>query len=220
MLFFNLHTHSFTNQSTVIELVNQYPWEFNEILPVYSIGIHPWYINEQRLTADLAFIKIKLQDTNCLALGECGLDKKIDIAMPIQEDVFEKQLLLAQEYNKPVVLHCVAAYDELIAIKNRLKITVPIIIHGFSKSEQLAKQLINNDFYLSFGKHLLRNPGLEKVFLSVPNDRIFLETDTSTENIQEVYAMAAKYYSCTIEEMQQLTSNNFELVFKTSLSRI
>ncbi len=56
MIFFNLHTHKGTNQANVIELVNQYPQEFDAKIPFYSIGIHPWYIKEERLEADLAII--------------------------------------------------------------------------------------------------------------------------------------------------------------------
>jgi TatD DNase family protein len=136
--------------------------------------------------------------------------------MELQQTVFEKQLALAQEYNKPIVIHCVAAFDELIATKKRLQITVPIIIHGFSKNPQLAKQLIDNGFYLSFGKYLLRNPELETVFKTIPEDRFFLETDTIAESLEEVYALAAKYKNCTITELQQIIENNFQQVFKTS----
>jgi TatD DNase family protein len=213
MKFFNLHTHQFTNQATVLELVNQYPKEFDATLPFYSIGIHPWYIEEERLESDLQIIESKLQEPNCLAVGECGLDKRIEIPLYLQQLVFEKQLVLAQKYNKPVVIHCVAAFQEVIAIKKRLKITVPMIIHGFSKNKQVAKELIDNGFYISFGKYLLRNPELEVVFQSIPNDRLFLETDTVAESIEEVYALASKYKNIAIEELQVLLNNNFKQVF-------
>jgi TatD DNase family protein len=213
MKFFNLHTHKFTNQETVLELVNQYPQEFDSEIRYYSIGIHPWYIDEQRLEADLEIIVSKLEEPNCLALGECGLDKRIEIPLELQQIVFERQLLLAQKLNKPVVIHCVAAFQEVIATKKRLKITVPMIIHGFSKNKQVAKELTDNGFYISFGKYLLRNPELETVFLSIPNDRFFLETDTVEEGIEEVYALAAKYKNNSIEELQIILNNNFKQVF-------
>jgi TatD DNase family protein len=217
MQFLNLHTHKFTNQDTVLELVNQYPQEFDTAIPFYSIGIHPWYIDEQRLEADLRMIESKLQEPNCFALGECGLDKRIEIPLELQQMVFEKQLLLAQHYKKPVVIHCVAAFQEVIVIKKRLKITVPMIIHGFSKNKQVAKELIDNGFYISFGKYLLRNPDLEIVFVNIPNDRFFLETDTLEEGIEEVYALAAKYKKWRIDELQQQIKSNFAAVFKKQL---
>lgn len=215
MQYFNLHTHKFTNNPNVLELVNQYPWEFDDSIPQYSIGIHPWYIDENRLENDLKTIEEKLQLNECLALGECGLDKRIDIPMELQISVFERQIALAEKYQKPLVLHLVAAFHELTEIKNRLKISVPIIIHGFSKNEQLAKQLIDNGFYLSFGKYLLRNPELKSVFQSVPNDKFFLETDTIDETLEEVYQLASEYKNCNLEEIQTITTANFNKVFKS-----
>ena len=213
MKFYNLHTHTATQQENVVELVNQYPHEFDATIPVYSIGIHPWFIVEERIEADLEIIESKLQEKNCLAVGESGLDKRIAIPIELQQVVFEKQLLLAQHYNKPVVLHCVAAFDELIATKKKLNITVPMIVHGFSKSEQRAKQLLANGFYISFGKYLLLNQELEAVFKSVPDDKIFLETDTISENIAAVYELAAKYKGISMLEMQELIKHNFHKVF-------
>ena len=217
MQFFNLHTHKFTNNPTVLELVNQYPWEFDASIPQYSVGIHPWYIDKKRLESDLKMIEEKLQLKECLAIGECGLDKRIEIPMPLQIEVFEKQIVLAEKYHKPLVLHLVAAFDELIAIKKRMKITVPIIIHGFSKNQQVAKQLIDNGFYISFGKYLLRNPEMKSVFQSIPNDRFFLETDTIEESLQEVYTLAAKYKNITIEDLIEIVNSNFKKVFKFNI---
>ncbi len=214
MQFFNLHTHKFTNQPDVLELVNQYPQEFDADIPFYSIGIHPWYIDENRLQKDLEIIESKLNKKNCLALGECGLDKRIEIPLDLQQSVFEKQLILAEKYQKPVVIHCVVAFQEVIEIKKRLNISVPMIIHGFSKNEQVAKQLVDNGFYISFGKYLLRNPELESVFKSIPNNRFFLETDTIEEGIREVYTLAAKYKELELNELQEVINNNYNTVFK------
>ena len=214
MEFFNLHTHKWTNQPNLLELVNQYPQEFDPTIPYYSIGIHPWFIVKERIEIDLAIIESKLQEANCLAVGECGLDKRIEISMELQQMVFEKQLLLAQKYRKPVVIHCVAAFQELITIKKKLNISVPMLIHGFSKNIQVAKQLVDNGFYISFGKYLLLNPELEAVFKSVPNYRFFLETDTVEEGIEAVYELAAKYKEISVKKIQEMVNNNFLEVFK------
>ena len=211
--FINLHTHKFSNLSDVIDVVNQYPWEFNASIPNYSIGIHPWYIDENRLESDLEIIKEKLQFNECLALGECGLDKRIEIPLDLQISVFKKQLEIVKQTNKPIVLHCVAAYDEVIAIKKEMKIENPMIIHGFSKNEQVAKSLLNNGFYLSFGKYLLRNPDLEKVFTFAPENQILLETDTIEESIYQVYEKAASIKGISVEEMKTIVFTNFSRIF-------
>lgn len=220
MQFFNLHTHNFTNSTEILELVNQYPSEFDEKISFYSIGIHPWKIEKNKIDAELAFIKSKLQLENCLAIGECGLDKRIETPLDLQISIFEKQLQLAEKFKKPVVIHCVAAFQEVIEIKKRLAISVPMLIHGFSKNEQVVRQLVDNGFYLSFGKYLLRNPELESVFRNVPNNRFFLETDTIEEGIYEVYALAAKYKNLNLKELQFIIENNFQTVFKNNLNLI
>jgi len=213
MQYFNLHTHTFTNHPQTLELVNQYPWTFDNTIPYYSIGIHPWYINEQRLQNDLRIIQEKIQLKNCLALGECGLDKRIDISLALQQSVFQQHINLAETFRKPLILHLVAAFDELIAIKKSQSISVPIVIHGFSKNKQLAKQLLDQGFYLSFGKYLLRNPELKTVFQFVPDDSFFLETDTIEEPLQKVYEIAANYKKISMYDLQEQINQNFKKVF-------
>lgn len=207
---FNIHTHKSTHQEDVLEIVNQYPNDFDATAKYFSIGIHPWYIDLDNLDEHLQIIETKLQQKNCLALGECGLDKRIETPLDIQMEVFEKQLLLAIKYQKPVVLHCVSAYQEVIEIKKRLKIEVPMVIHGFSKNWQVAKSLLDNGFYLSFGKYLLRNPELSAIFEQVPENRFFLETDTIEENITNVYIKAA---SVKNKDVEQIIEDNFKVVF-------
>ncbi|QBN18028.1 TatD family hydrolase [Flavobacterium nackdongense] len=214
MKYFNLHTHQFTNQPDVLELVNQYPQEFDGAIPFYSIGIHPLYIDENRLESDFKIVDEKLALTECLALGECGLDKRSETPFKVQLSVFERQLALAEKHQKPVVIHCVAAFQELIEIKKRLKISVPMVVHGFSKKIELVKQLIDNGFYLSFGKNLLRNLELESVFVSIPNYRFLLETDMVEEGIRAVYALAAKYKGLELSELQEIVNKNYKTVFE------
>ncbi len=218
MYYFNFHTHQTFNKPNILELVNQYPHEFDIAIKYYSIGIHPWHIEESRIENDLKIIEEKLQLDNCLAIGECGLDKRIETPLAIQIKVFESQLVFAQKYSKPVVVHCVAAFQEVVEIKKRLNITVPMIIHGFSKNVQVVQSLINSGFYISFGKYLLRNPELETVFKTVPNDKFFLETDTINEGIETVYGLASKYKNISRSALNEIIDENFQSVFKNKLS--
>lgn len=198
---YNIHTHHYSNREDVIELVNQYPKEIDLSLPNFTVGIHPWYIDFDNLTQDLQIIEKTLQLQNCKALGECGLDKRIKIPISEQILVFKEQLLLAEKYKKTVILHCVSAYQEVIEIKKQLKISVPMIIHGFSKNFQVAQSLYKNGIYLSFGKYLLRNPELSKVLKQVPTEFIFLETDIIEETIDQVYAKATSVLETDVEKI-------------------
>jgi TatD DNase family protein len=98
-----------------------------------------------------------------------------------------------------------------------LKVKVPMIIHGFSKNEQVAKQIIDNGFYISFGKYLMQKPELKSVFQSIPNDRFFLETDTITEPLTEVYQLAADYKNIKLTEIIETVKTNFTTVFKSNI---
>lgn len=207
---YNLHTHHFSNSEDVVEVVNQYPHQLNTNFPYISMGIHPWYIKEERWKNELQIIEKNIHLPQIIAIGECGLDKRIDIPLDMQKKVFVAQLFLAEKYKKPVVLHCVAAYQEVIEIKKELKITVPLIIHGFSKNIQVAKSLLDQGFYLSFGKYLLRNPELSGVLAKMPMDRIFLETDMMEESILDVYNRAEEILGFSIETQIE---QNFNQVF-------
>lgn len=213
-MLYNLHTHSCSGSGNILDIVNVYPYEEEDGIPYFSTGIHPWYIDDEKLEEHFAIIENRLKLPNCLAIGECGLDKRIETPLEIQISVFEKQLVLAKQYQKPVILHLVAAFQELIEIKNKMEPGVPMIVHGFSKNAQVAKQLLNNGFYLSFGKYLLRNPELSEVFAQVPEDRFFLETDTIGEGLEQVYEKAALTRNMSIHEIENIVSINFKSIFK------
>lgn len=206
----NIHTHHITGQKGIVEIVNQYPTTLDNTLSAYSVGIHPWYINEECIEEELALLEQQIQGVNCLAIGECGIDKKINISLNVQIDVFKKQLLLAEKYKKAVILHVVSAYQEVIAIKKELNITVPLIIHGFNKKQQVAESLWKNGFYLSFGKHLIYNEALRDTFVQVPREQIFLETDDVEEiTIAEVYEVAEQLD----KDIERQIEKNYKTVF-------
>ena len=212
--FFNLHTHNLSTNPDERALVNQYPLEFDASIPLCSVGIHPWYINEETLEQELALLEHYIKLPQVAAVGECGLDKRIAVPFAIQQQVFEAQLHLAQQIQKPVIIHCVAAFQELIATIKKSKITVPIIIHGFSKNNTLAQQLLQQGYYLSFGKYLFQQPELAEVLAKVPQDRFFLETDTMETGIEAVYALAAECKKMSVDQLKSTLYCTFVSVFK------
>lgn len=213
MIYYNLHTHSDPEDDTIVAVVNVYPKDYPSKSKYFSIGIHPWYIDQENLESELEIIEKALQDPNCLAIGECGIDKKIETDIEIQTQIFERQLLLAEKYQMPVILHIVAAYDELIALKNDLNITVPLIIHGFAKSPEMAQQLESHGIFLSFGKYLMRNPDLGNSLTTVADDTFLLETDTSEDTIQDVYEKAAEAKNIPLSELHSIIERNFARIF-------
>ena len=215
MKLINLHTHKNIISEAEIHIVNQYPIQFEQNIQTFSVGIHPWKIHSVDVTEELKIIESKLSLNHCLAIGECGLDKRIETPIDVQGQVFTKQLLLAQKHQKPVIIHCVAAFDELLAIKNKLEITVPLVIHGFSKNQQVAAQLIKNGFYLSIGKYFMQNDDFSKVLQTIPLNKLFFETDSSDFLIFEIYQKASKTLAISLQDLTQKIYTNFKTVFAT-----
>src|SRR5690554_3989208 len=123
-MYYDIHTHHFTNRAHVVELVNQYPDEPLYDYPAFSIGIHPWRFDVNNLNKELRLMEELLLSPNCKAVGECGLDKRIDTPLEAQKKILIPQLLLANKYKKPVLLHCVAAFQEIIQIKKELNLEI------------------------------------------------------------------------------------------------
>lgn len=209
-MYYNIHTHHFSHNAEVVELVNQYPRQADTSVPDFTVGIHPWYIEEEHMAEDLMLMEQFISLQNCRAVGECGLDKRIETSIQVQEKALVPQLLLAEKYKKPVILHCVAAYQEIIELQKQLQLTVPMIVHGFSKNAQVAESLWKNGFYLSFGKYLLLNPQLGEVLKTVPLQQLFLETDTMEQSIFEVYGKAESILNRNLEHVIE---ENYNKVF-------
>lgn len=209
---FNLHTHQSQNEQHT-EIVNVYPWEFHQNNQYLSIGIHPWYIANDQIDLHLKIMEEQMNNPKFIAIGECGLDKRITIPFELQVEVFSKQLLMAEHYKKPVIIHCVHAYQEVMALKKSLKISIPMVLHGYSKGLQLADELINKGFYLSFGKYLILNDELAEVLKNIPSDKFFLETDNSQFTLKEVYQKASVILNLNENKLAEMQIKNFENVF-------
>jgi TatD DNase family protein len=218
MRFINLHTHFIQTDGSLFVLNNRYRYSQKiETVTPFSIGIHPWDIELLSPFSLEDFEKIIIHP-NCLAIGECGLDKLISTSLEIQKQLFEKQLQLAVKYHKPVIIHCVKAFDELIEICNPYITKIPMIVHGFNKSEKLAKQLTDKGFHLSLHHHVLLKSGFE--IQSLPLDKLFFETDNDAHLlIQVVYKAFALKLNIELDVLKEKINRNFELLFYDTISR-
>lgn len=181
----------------------------------YSLGIHPWYIQQQDWQAGLAKIVDVGDAPNLLAIGECGLDKCIDTPMALQIEVFSRQIELAEALGKPLIVHCVRAFNEMLDLKKSLAPNQPWILHGFTGKPAQGKQLLRQGCYLSFGKALLHEGGhVGRTLAETPIDRIFLETDAAEDvSIGAIYAAAAKITGLDVSNLQRHIVANFHRVF-------
>lgn len=165
---------------------------------MFSAGIHPKDITHN-WKSDFEEIKKKTLDKNCIAVGECGLDGLITVDEKLQNEVFQAQLSWAEEIRKPVIIHCVRRFSQILHFK---KAKIPLIIHGFNKKETIAEELLNVGFYLSFGRAAMESLSLQKIIRNIPIDRLFLETDNSDFSIQDLYEKVAEIRSVSVENLK------------------
>jgi len=145
------------------------------------------------------------------AVGEVGLDYATDIDREAQRTWLARQRDLAAELGLPLIVHCVRAYDDLKAMLSGFPL--PVIVHGFTGSEQLASQLLDRGWYLSFGKTVERSPKTRRTLRSIPSDRLFLETDMSGEEIESVYRRAADIRNEPAESLRDAVHTNYLNLF-------
>jgi TatD DNase family protein len=202
-MFIDFHTHHDRQSPNLINLqtlhVNP---ELQELdLPnICSLGLHPWFVQ----SSSWENLKALANLSQVVAIGECGLDRNIDLPLEVQTSIFKRHIKLAEELQKPLVIHCVRAFAELIALKKNTRSSIPWIIHGFNKKEEVFQQLLNHDFYFSFGAAILsdRSPVI-KAIATIPNGRFLLETDDRTDiTIEQIYDRAATLRQVPLEILQ------------------
>jgi TatD DNase family protein len=180
----------------------------------FSLGIHPWFIERQDWQSALQILAAVCRKPNMLAVGECGLDKCIATPMNLQIEVFTRQIELAECLGKPLIIHCVKAFNELMQIKKSRKADSVWIVHGFNANPELAAQLIKQGCYLSFGAALLNSRShAGQALAETPRDHLFLETDTADVTISEIYAAAAKMLDLDVAPLRRQILGNFKRVF-------
>lgn len=216
-MFINIHTHAQIYDAQ-IELVNLFIPK-NERTNYYSVGIHPWHIHE-KYENDLLRIREVSNEKRCLAIGECGLDKLSKVPFELQEEIFIEHIKLANEVKKPLIIHCVKAFNELINCLNLNDNAVPVIIHGFNNNENIARILTNEGYYFSFGKALLGyESNAAKAIKAVGRKRFFLETDDADLSIKYIYLKAGELLGVNDEIIQLQVEENFKAVFNFDLSK-
>ncbi len=215
MIYIDIHTHQKTNTDGVFSIYNVIAGR--DKLPenqFFSIGVHPWYLN----SAYLGIVNKNISNPNCLAIGECGMDalpqSTEKYALELQERVFTAQIHLAEKHRKPLIIHCVKCYDKLLHLKKQYQPLMPWIIHGYTKNKELALQMINAGFYLSFGAGILRSKTNQEALKSLPLNRFFLETDMAQNSINEIYETAASLLSLKVSDLQLQIQSNFMHVFE------
>ena len=164
-----------------ITLAHQYDYVYA------AIGVHPDEVDTMK-EADMEELSHMAKETKVVAIGEIGLDyfrKEGNAYKSVQKEWFCRQLDLAKEIEKPVIIHSRDAAEDTIQIlrdfrKENPQIENPGVIHCYSYSPELAKEYVAMGFYIGIGGVVtFKNAKkLVETVAQIPLERILVETDS------------------------------------------
>ncbi len=163
----------------------------------------------------------EIRNKTICGIGEIGLDRRPAFAktLPEQMVVFEKQLIIAQDYHLPVAIHCVRSIGHCIKVLEKIKPKTPLLLHGWTGHQETAKSLLRFPvfFGLGLGSQWTREKFLGMV-KRLPRDRILLETDWPYTNVSSqlpysqvlelIYQIAAQHLEIDKEELVSIILSN------------
>lgn len=181
--------------------------------PYCSAGLHPWFLEENTLEAAKHWLTE--QSSHICAVGEAGLDKVCTTPWDLQEDAFQYCIDVSESVQKPLIIHCVRAHNEVVQIKKQRKPAQTWILHGFNKHPDTARMLLEAGCCLSFGTALLQAGNHSSEALRItPADRLFLETDDATAvDIVDIYERTAEIRGVQVMEIVEMVRTNVSNCF-------
>jgi len=226
---------SLNDSRQAVELANQY----DDM--VASAGIHPHCAENADVDADIAELKkLALDNKKVKAIGECGLDfgksgeiedneKKAQIAL------FEAQIVLAQELNLPLIIHCRNAHRETAQkIQDASSKLQAVIIHCFTGNWDDAKRYLELGCYISFSgiaTFKKKADRIREAAVKTPLDRLLIETDApylapephrgkrnEPAFVRYIIQLIADLRGISFEELEKATDQNARNIFKIKKS--
>lgn len=214
--FIDIHTHNKQPAGEeVVAIENRFAADETEMEEnhFYSVGLHPWHISDASLNSDIDKVRQAATIKNIVAIGETGLDRLTETSMELQREVFIRHLEIASDNKKPVIVHAVKSYPDIVQAFKKAGVEVQMIFHGFRGNRRIADQLIKHGFYLSFGRPVLQDQKVRDVFRKIPPELIFLETDESEISIDEIYKNATELKGVDMMAFKQQLVENFKTCF-------
>lgn len=211
--FIDIHVHGGTPSSGIFILESLMAHESKIPAAIagvaFTYGIHPWFLNESNYKQLIISVESLITHPDIIAIGEAGFDRLRGPSPELQRRAFEDQIIISEKIRKPVVVHCVRAWDELLAVHKKLKPEMSWLIHGYRGNVKLATQLISKGMYLSFWFDFVLRPGSGDLLRHLPTDRIFLETDGANVDIKNIYDKVASDLDLSVDELKSIILKNF-----------
>ena len=174
------------------------------VLSPTMAGIHPWDAERNLPMPDFSA---------CDIVGETGLDYAKEVSREAQQELFMKHLAAAEKLEKPVVLHVVKSFEDVMLALSKYQLK-GVVFHGFIGSREQAQRAISEGYYLSFGDRSLRSPRTREVIATIPIEKLFCETDDNTEfSIEKIYQEVAALRAISHEELASEIEKNYRRLF-------
>lgn len=213
--FIDIHTHHPVNSEDIISVASIFLQDIDlkdEINTPFSAAIHPWHAGKFTPEQVIVMLENLTRQPGLIAIGETGLDKICTADYRQQKLLFELHLEFAENHHKPVIIHAVKSWNDLIIYFKRAK--VPFILHGYSGGIELTKQLADLGCYFSVGKSVLKTtPRLRESLKFIPLTSLFIETDDSMLNIAEIYHEVSKIVEIPADQFKIQIYKNYRQLF-------
>jgi TatD DNase family protein len=212
-----------------------------------AVAVHPIHVARHEFPAE-RYAELA-RDPKVVAIGECGLDyfhlgqeyhdpleddsvgsggKSVDELKAMQADLFAKHLALAKATNKPLILHCRDAYDDLLALYDKLAPGHPGTLHCYTGDWTTAQKYLERGLHIGFTGIITfpKSEATQEVVKKMPLDRLLLETDSpylapvpfrGKRNeplyVEHVARKVAELRGISYEEVAEATNNNAARLF-------
>lgn len=192
-----------------------------------ALGVHPWWAHLEKESKDAWMTRLRdaMTSVPSCVVGEIGLDKvavppDADADYENQLDCFARQLALATELKKPVVVHCVKATGDMQRMFREASDLPPrIYMHSFGGSSEFLRQLTTmkkygDRFYFGFSSVInLRSPKTQDVIRATPDDRLLLESDLcdptrAEDELRIMLAFIADVKGWSVNDAARITREN------------
>lgn len=215
-----------TSVKDVLEVCDRYP---EYLFP--ALGLHPENVKEdweEQLRVLKEAVDQRMNSANPLiAIGEIGLDYHWDVSFKEQQHkALREQMRWAEQHDLPVMIHSRDATEDTLNILREFP-TVKGVMHCFSGSHEVAKQVVDMGYYMGIGGVLtFKNCRLAEHLVGIPLERLVLETDAPymapvphrgkrNESRWMLYVAErlAEVYNCSVEQVIEVTTTNAKALF-------
>ncbi|MBR5854740.1 MAG: TatD family hydrolase [Paludibacteraceae bacterium] len=219
-----------TSAKDVLEVCDRFP---AYLFP--ALGLHPENVKEdwqEQLRVLKEAVDQRMNSSYPLiAIGEIGLDYHWDVTFKEQQhEALREQMRWAEQYHLPVMIHSRDATEDTLNILREFP-SVTGVMHCFSGSHEVAKQVVDMGYYLGIGGVLtFKNCKLAEHLVGIPLERLVLETDApymapvphrgkrnESRWMRYVAERLAEVYNCSVEHVVEQTTANAKALFVIKL---